>query len=675
MPIGTRIALGFALVLLLTVMVAAIGWNGLSTYAAHVDLASRTTAIDSLLARARQEEARYVNESDATAARRVRALAEQVDEAALAMRDPAGEPERTAMLDEMLAALHRYRETFDRYVELEVQRRSGLLKLRRQTAGLIVAAKDMARQHDARLRDARAAIAATLGGPDDAAPALREMNAAIAMRDIAAELASETRGTLVAMQQFLLDENKQALGELNAAMERLLSVTGNARRTVADAAALAQVDELTPMVLEAEHEFLILVDIAERQNAARTAMKAAAAEVSEHVAAIVEREAAVREAGRQAAVRFISAGAGGALLLGLVLSVVIGRGLTRPIAAVTAAVQRLSAGDVAVTVPGVDRRDELGDIGRAVANVIAVLHGLNAEMRRLSGAAGALAGDGAPAAAEPTSVDFQGFYAEMVDLLHETAAAFRQIGDQANQVAVAAGQASVAVGQVSDGAMEQTDDLDQVAAAVGQTAQAIAHVSDNTRSASDMVREAAGFAAKAKENMAGLLDVAQTIARNSRRIAQITETITQIALKTNILSVNASIEAARAGEQGKGFEVVAEEVGKLADSAVESAGEIQGIIEAAVAMAEEGMTTSARVSRMMDDLAGRVATIDRMFQSIAVAMEQQQASVQDIETNIDSVRVVASKNAAASEEIAATMIQLSRLADETRRQAERFRAG
>jgi len=415
----------------------------------------------------------------------------------------------------------------------------------------------------------------------------------------------------------------------------------------------------------------MVVDVVERQTKARAAMKDAAAKVNERVAHVVAEQLADREEGRSRASFLITVGALVALGLGVLFSLLIGRSLTRPITATTRAIQRLSEGDLTVTVPGTDRRDELGAIGLAISNVIAVLHGLHREMHRLSGVAvhGAEA-DSAPAVQQ----DFKGAYGEMVALLHETGAAFRQIGEQATQVAVAAGEASTAVSHVSDGALEQTDDLDLVASAVGQTVRAIAHVSENTRNASDMVKAAAGFAEQGKENMARLLKVSQTIAENSRRIGRITEAITQIAVKTNILSVNASIEAARAGEAGKGFEVVAEEVGKLADNAVESARQIAEIIEAASSMAEEGMLVTGQVGRMMDDLAERVAQLDRVFQSVAVAMEEQQSSVKEIEANVDSIRTVASKNAAASEEIAATMHQLSRLADETRQQVARFKA-
>jgi len=355
------------------------------------------------------------------------------------------------------------------------------------------------------------------------------------------------------------------------------------------------------------------------------------------------------------------------LLLTLMLVWGIIRDVVRAVETMKGAIGRLAAGDLDAAVPGADRRDELGDVGAAVGNVTHVLKALRAEMRKLTEGSAAGSEEVAPAR-------FDGAYAEMVQLLQDAAATLRDVGEQATQVAVAAGQATTAIGQVSEGASAQTDDLDQVATAIGQSARAIADVSDSTRNASDMVKAAADQAAKGKDEMARLLKVSQTIADNSRRIGRITEAITQIAVKTNILSVNASIEAARAGEQGKGFEVVAEEVGKLADNAVESARQIREIVEAAESMAEEGMAATQEVVQMMQGIAERVTHLDRTFQSVAVAMEEQQSTIRDIGTNVGSLRTVASKNAAASEEIAATMQQLSRLADDTRRQVARFKA-
>ena len=356
---------------------------------------------------------------------------------------------------------------------------------------------------------------------------------------------------------------------------------------------------------------------------------------------------------------------GGALALALAIALMLALDLSDALARLQDAAVRLADGTADDASAPLLRRDEAGAVAAALARTLSVQEALHAALRRLTHE---LDDGDRPLPALP------GRYAEMAALVEGARNSFLRIGQQAAQVAVAAGQASTAVSQVADGASIQTEDLDRVVNAVGRSVRAIAEVTDSTRAASDMVRVTAGFADKGKLEMARLVRVSQTIGDNSRRIGRITEAITQIAVKTNILSVNASIEAARAGEQGKGFEVVAEEVGKLADNAVESARQIAEIVEAAAAMAEEGMAATAEVVQMMDGIAERVAQIDRMVQSVAAAMAHQQDHIVEIESNVGNIRTVASKNAAASEEITATMVHLSRLADDTRRLAERFRA-
>ncbi|WP_377809555.1 methyl-accepting chemotaxis protein [Azospirillum sp. A29] len=377
-----------------------------------------------------------------------------------------------------------------------------------------------------------------------------------------------------------------------------------------------------------------------------------------------------------AALQTVWLATGGALVLALLIGCVLALDLSDAMTRLESAAECLATGtpDTGTTDPSMPddasalsvRGDEAGGIAAALARVARTQDSLHATLRRLTHEA-----DGDAPAATPL---LPGRYGEMATLVEDARASFRNIGQQAAQVAVAAGQASTAVSQVADGAAIQTEDLDRVVNAVGRSVRAIADVTDSTRAASDMVRVTAGFADRGKAEMARLVRVSQTIGDNSRRIGRITEAITQIAVKTNILSVNASIEAARAGEQGKGFEVVAEEVGKLADNAVESARQIAEIVEAAAALAEEGVAATAEVVQMMDGIAERVTQIDRMVQSVAAAMAHQQDHIVEIESNVGNIRTVASKNAAASEEITATMVHLSRLADDTRRLAERFRA-
>ena len=250
--------------------------------------------------------------------------------------------------------------------------------------------------------------------------------------------------------------------------------------------------------------------------------------------------------------------------------------------------------------------------------------------------------------------------------------AMTTIYGNARQVASASGEASNAIGQISDGARSQTDAISQVSNAVKQTVMSVSEVSQNTELASQKSRQSFALVRASMEKMDQMVKVVNNIASNSEKINKITDVIEKIANKTNLLSLNAAIEAARAGEHGKGFAVVADEVGKLALNSAESSQEIAILVQQAVEEARSAVAAVEEVSKDMLGIERETQATDDMLQRIASALEQQSNAVEQINSNLNNLDQIAHSNSAASEEIAATVVELSKIADATQREVQRF---
>ena len=317
------------------------------------------------------------------------------------------------------------------------------------------------------------------------------------------------------------------------------------------------------------------------------------------------------------------------VVLAVVAVVLVVYHVTRPITRLTVSMTELAAGNKEVVVPSLDRADEIGDMARALG----------------------VFRDQAVAAQALTD----------------------RVTENIRRVAMAATQASSAISQVSDGSNIQLNALKQSATALEQSATAIAEVARSTQLASEHAKSAAKLVTDGIGQMGTMVEVVNAIQQNSGQINQIAGSISRIANQTNMLALNAAIEAARAGEHGKGFAVVAEEVRKLAENSGSLAEEIAGLVQNATEEAGRGVEMVQEVSGNMHRLADGVQQSDRLVGAIAAAMEEQQVTVNGINTNVAELTRIGQSNATAAEEITATMVDLSKLAERSRVDVEEFK--
>jgi methyl-accepting chemotaxis protein len=185
---------------------------------------------------------------------------------------------------------------------------------------------------------------------------------------------------------------------------------------------------------------------------------------------------------------------------------------------------------------------------------------------------------------------------------------------------------------------------------LGQASHRMAEISSEIDLNASRAREAFGFAAEANQKAGTGVDVARLaiekmkavferaestgvkvfqLEAKTRHVHQITEIITSVAHRTNLLSLNASIEAARAGEAGRGFSVVADEIRKLSESAGKSADEISQLmheIQADTAMVADEMRQSSQVigegREDINTIAGALAQISMAVSEAATRSEE-----------------------------------------------------
>ena len=398
---------------------------------------------------------------------------------------------------------------------------------------------------------------------------------------------------------------------------------------------------------------------------------------------VERRDEAIKTAvaGNQTANLLLVSFSFGAVLIGVFLSWFITRQIIVPLNAMTGAMVRLADGDGSVMIPDMESKTELGAMARAVdvfkqnADRIKAMLKAEATTKEIGDVISRAAqGDLTVRVPIADKVGFLKDISEQVNrLLEPTHDAVKEFGDQARRTAISIEEASSAVGQVSDGAKSQNTSLSQVALALNESTLALKSVADNTKAASDKAGNASALVQKGLASVERLSGIVDAIAQSSRKVNQITEVIAQIANRTHILSLNAAIEAARAGEHGKGFVVVAQEVGKLAESAGQNAKQIADIVEQATTEANEGKAATEVVRNSMHGIANETQQTTQMIHSSAAAVEQQQASITQLDGSMSQLRSIATSNAAAAEEITATMVQLSQLAETSRARVARFK--
>jgi len=341
-----------------------------------------------------------------------------------------------------------------------------------------------------------------------------------------------------------------------------------------------------------------------------------------------------------------------ALIVGALAALIITLAIVRPLRKVIAAAERIAQGQLDVELI-VDRGDEIGQLQRSSASMVVALRGMVLQLQNGI----ARLGQSAEALAEQAR-DAQLGMTRQREETDQVAAAMAELAATAHSVAAdaegAAGAVDQAERQVSDGQ-----------AVVDRSLTGIETLGVDVRAAA--------------ESLAG-------VSRDSQAISAVLDVIKAVAEQTNLLALNAAIEAARAGDQGRGFAVVADEVRALAKRTQQSSIEIEQLIsvlqrgsnEAVGRMQQSEQLLSGTVAnatdtrQAFDEIATAVASIQQKNQQIAAAAVQQSAVAEEVAVNVTRIRDGADQTSDVMAATASASRELADLGDELTTLVQRF---
>ncbi|RCK31152.1 hypothetical protein TH9_17725 [Thalassospira xiamenensis] len=340
----------------------------------------------------------------------------------------------------------------------------------------------------------------------------------------------------------------------------------------------------------------------------------------------------------------------GALLL-VVFSIILSRAIVHAIGGLTGKMTRLAGNDFDVDLGEVDRKDEIGEMARAVL----VFRENGVERQKLE--ADQRAAEEAQRKRFETQESYiREFDTEVVTMMTAVGSAVEQLHAVSEVLRNSANTATEQSSAVSAGTEEASSNVQLVATAATELSASIHEIAGQVTETSSMAQSASERAQSTNEEIQGLNDAAL-------RIGEVIGLINDIAGQTNLLALNATIEAARAGDAGKGFAVVASEVKNLANQTARATEDISTQINGIQQATRSAVDAIDEIVRMITDISERAS-------AVAAAVEQQTVATSEISQNVEQAAAATSEISAAMQGVSGAVSDTNAAAGDVRGSAE-----
>ena len=623
--VSLKLAVGFGLVLLMTLMITATAWFSTQSLISRGERVTAISEVSQLSMDLRVKRQQYEARFDAESASAVLKALDKLDSALKKAKSLIQTPQNHERIDRQTQTAAQYRQAFAE-MTTAIEKREATRGLMGDSADKAVAAVDR--------------IEAELLQTDD----MLAFNNIVGVSKQIQQARFQVRGyTYSGKAEF----EKNANAAIDEAVTGVNTLAGDIPSTF-----LPQLQQAIAGLKAYKDAVAQYRDAQATSRAALDKMTPLGSELLTISEELLNDQNTKRDQESAKAVTTILAATLLAVALSVLAALVITRQITRPLSDTLRVVERVASGDLSQDL-NIDRKDELGklqgSIQRMTISLRELIGGIRDGVTQIASAAEELS-----AVTEQTSAGVNSQKVEtdqVATAMHQMTATVQEVArnaEEASEAAVAADQQAREGERVVGEAIAQ---IERLASAVDHSSQAM----DALRVESD-------------------------------KIGSVLDVIKSVAEQTNLLALNAAIEAARAGEAGRGFAVVADEVRSLAQRTQKSTEEIEGLIaslqsgtqqassimDSSRSLTGSSVELTRRAGGSLESITRTVSAIQSMNQQIAAAAEQQSATAEEINRSVINVRDVSEQTSAASEETAASSVELARLGNHLQILVSRF---